>query len=714
MGARLSIVRTETARDPDREWIELRNDGDRAYAARDCTLVVKLTSGHTRRAPIRDPFVLEPGKRLRLITGKAARGAEPGRHYLFRREPLLSGPGDVVRLMHREREVCSMVVAPRSKRQWIKHRPKVSVRLSGDRQPGGRFVAEVALMAKRPVRVNGVTAELRGSQFVRVGAGKSSRSQRHEFLVLSANVVEAGELPEGTTLQRVQFSVPQDAPPSINASGLQVSYTLRVHIDIPWWPDRYALFDVPLEFPRGRAQPNPVVLISSDKGPDGQGPYAELSLASAELAAGNPVAGAVALYNVGKVRYRQVALSLQRRHRVFLGGRDGDYFQRIGYALELPAQQIEGDAIPFSLTLPSKMAPSYEARPLRDMQWSIDWSLVARVEVGWARDLRFEIPLRVVCSDEPQTEHLAAPSIGSQRLATLWANVAERQGMRHVGGHLELETDEGTLTILRQRDGQGHLLLSAELRLARPLGLGLDVHEARGLRRFGGHEVGVPHFDRRHVVRAHDAEQIASLLAPLLTDWPERYRLHGSDEALRLSLPGGGYQRRPLEALAERAKGWLHRLPALRAGVPFPKALREHAESWRELAEQLRGGELDRGAVSVSGRHAGRQISIAVLWTTSGQPEGLRLSALGQPLEDYRLNLDEHSLGLLSKLPSAARERITRIFEQAPKPTQLEVQAQGVHLLHPNDGTPGKPTLERCAALTELLPLLEGQTGPYR
>ncbi|PIE19561.1 MAG: hypothetical protein CSA65_01940 [Proteobacteria bacterium] len=726
MGARLRIEQIEISRNPDREWLELRNRGDRPFIARDCSIVVEPPQGRPRHTRIGDPFVLEPGRTLRLVSGKGDADAPVGRHYLFSREALFSGVGDVVRLMHRQREVCSTTVQPRSKRQWIKHRPKVSVQLSGDRKPGGQIDADISVETKRAVWVNSVSAELRGSYFARVGAGRSSHSKRYEFLRLHADVCGASELPEGLTQQRVQFCVPDEAPPSINASGLQVTYTLQIHIDIPWWPDRYALFDVPIEFPLDHASRDPVVLVSDEKGPYGKGPYAELSLARTEISTGSSLAGAIALYNVENVRYRQVALALQRRHRVVMGHRDSDYFQRIDYTLSLPTEPIEGDAIPFSLTLPSRLAPTYRAASMHDTQWFLDWSLIVRVETAWWRDLRFDIPLKVVCGDEQRPpEQLAAPSIGSKRLAELWASVAERQRLQLQDGHLELETDHGTLTVQRQRDDEDHLLLTAELRLAQPLGLGLDVQEAHGLRRFGGHDLGVPSFDRRHLVRGHDAEQILYLLAPLISDWPERYRLNASDEALRLSIPGGGYQRGPLEALCQRARTWLERIPEQRRSVPFPKALRDRAGWWHQLEGRLGSGKLDRGAVCVSGRQGGREVSLAVSWSESGKPRGLRLTVQGQPLEDYQLSFEGGSLGRLSRLPGAARERIARLLAGLCGPARLLIDSRGVHLYHPDEPEleaaghargegSCERALDRCAALGELLPFLEGQSGPYR
>jgi hypothetical protein len=104
------------------EWLLLENTGPNVINAQGCALTVaRRAADRARPLGTLDPgFVLKPNEKIRLVTGtpsKKAHGTPPEdkevrNYHLFLREPVLSGPGIVVRVAMKQLELAKAVFAP--------------------------------------------------------------------------------------------------------------------------------------------------------------------------------------------------------------------------------------------------------------------------------------------------------------------------------------------------------------------------------------------------------------------------------------------------------------------------------------------------------------------------------------------------------------------------------------------------------------------------
>jgi len=97
------------------EWILLVNEGEGPFNTEGCSITTQRGKGRPSVAsPLKAGLILQPGERVRLVTGSSGRGShgaapeEEGvrNFYLFLKAPYLDKPGLVVRLMNRQHEVC--------------------------------------------------------------------------------------------------------------------------------------------------------------------------------------------------------------------------------------------------------------------------------------------------------------------------------------------------------------------------------------------------------------------------------------------------------------------------------------------------------------------------------------------------------------------------------------------------------------------------------
>ena len=105
------------------EWMVLENTGPAPVTAHGCSLsVAKNAKERPKILGTIDPgFVLRPGDQIRLVTGtasKKAQGTPPTEterlknYHLFLKEPMLRGPGNVVRLSLKQLELARGTFKP--------------------------------------------------------------------------------------------------------------------------------------------------------------------------------------------------------------------------------------------------------------------------------------------------------------------------------------------------------------------------------------------------------------------------------------------------------------------------------------------------------------------------------------------------------------------------------------------------------------------------
>jgi hypothetical protein len=98
------------------EWIVLENTGAQPVSAQGCSVTTaRSAQNHAKILGTLDPgFTLKPGEKIRLVTGTASKKAEgkaPAEegalknYHLFLKEPVITGPGAIVRIMLKQLEL---------------------------------------------------------------------------------------------------------------------------------------------------------------------------------------------------------------------------------------------------------------------------------------------------------------------------------------------------------------------------------------------------------------------------------------------------------------------------------------------------------------------------------------------------------------------------------------------------------------------------------
>ena len=411
-------------------------------------------------------------------------------------------------------------------------RPKINLLLPRVIRPGASFEAEVLLDAKSELQLDELKATLTGSE--RVSTGESGA--KLEVLAMYATLGKEITLPRGRSVYRCRFALPQDLPASYQGKRCTIDYMMQVHAAVPWWLDRKEQFVVKLQPPRGDEHstiddPGPSLHSSHPQGAASEEPQVEFSLNTTLLKPSDTLSGSLALFNVESNRYRRVTLSLVANEQ--LRNADGGALNaaeasRYSLRFDLRAPQ-EGAASSWRMKAPETLAPSFQSALC-----SLSWSFEVFVETWWGSDISLMVPLRVAAKDarlRKPSKQRAIPTVGSDRILTIWRAVAKEHELILADHALTKEVGEVAVNVSREHHANLGVFLTG--RLSYPnLNLELDGGERKGLQRFvrEGIDVGDERWGRRHYFAGRDPEQVASFFHALRD--LKRYQLLDIDDEL--------------------------------------------------------------------------------------------------------------------------------------------------------------------------------------
>lgn len=475
----------------------------------------------------------------------------------------------------------------------LKRRPEIKLFAPKVIAAGRRFEVRVVLDCPQALPVDGVEVELLGSG----GWFTSSQYGRHRNTMplsrwVARPVDQRTELPAGVRETTVSFELPPDVAGSFSGRHLSIEWTVQVRVDIPWWPDARATFDMwvvsnpEIEVPRRR------VFASDPAGPQGRKPYVEVSLGTPLLDPGGSLQGRVALSNVDHNDYRALRLSLVAVQSVpGLLSPSTSHEQRARWSV--PLGDVAEDApIDVHLQLPSDLVPGFQTRTL-----SLEWMLEVRVDVAWAADLVLWIPVQV----RPRTLEVSAPiaaplAVGSDRVALVWAEAARRSGFDLRGGELGRQLGDARLTVRREHRGRKGLRLVAEAAFG-------DLH--LGLR------------SERGRLRCRDAEQSRMLGERTDAQAAECPVEHADDERIVCPLDDSGTRVEAVAGLAERLLALAQAFAEVRQDLPPPRDMADAVPEFRAAARRL-GAELDVASMDVRGVRDEIPFSLQTRWDDDG------------------------------------------------------------------------------------------------
>lgn len=458
----------------------------------------------------------------------------------------------------------------------FKRRPEIRVFAPRAVATGRSFEVSVVLdcPAKVPVDAVHVTFEARVT-VAETGAVVP-------LLAARVSPCSGRELAAGTHHLRARFSLPADAPGSYDGASLRVDYVIGVHVDIPWWPDaRRSFTQWVVAAPPSRRARTPRVWVSNLDGPRLARPYLEASLASPVARPGGDLRGSVAFAHTDRFEYRGLRFELVAIEGLGPAKAPTSRHTRVLRTWRMPLTDVhEQRPSLFVLRLPSQGLVSGIDHARVCVRWSLDIS----ADVPWSRDPSLRIPIEVVTDPVPDDAPVPAPvPVGTERLALIWRDVAERTDMRWHEERLSGEFGAVRVELRRERVTEtAKIQLVARLTPAFDAGLMVDRRRGRRVRGVG-RRLGAR--DPGHLAvlsEGFDAvlRRQASILA--LTD------LEGP--ALRLEAPTAGARQRDVLEVAQAAVALARSLDADLSRMGPPQDLAgEQAARWRAAATAVQG-----------------------------------------------------------------------------------------------------------------------------
>ena len=577
------------------------------------------------------------------------------------------------------------------------HRPEVQLFLPREVRSGDHFELEVRARAKRPVRVGPVTVRVLGSAWLQ------------PILALRAIVYEGGELPAGESRWRCRVELPRDLPPSFHGTRLRIAYRAETHVDIPFWPDREAGFELPV-LPHEQPLPNetPYHFSTRPEGPLGGRPHLEGIVDRRVLAIGDSIAGRVALSNLAAVRYSSLEVALVAFESL-AAEREGAEGQRFVLALPLPL--ADGEPVSFHMRVPT-VTPTFQS-PYGALRWKLVVS--ARHARG---TLEVPIPIELRAADPNATARRlvpALPSIGSARVAKLWARVGAEHGFSLQDGALSWRQRGLAVDVGREHRGREGVVLVARVTWPE-LGLGLRGGPRSALGRLLGslslEGESVPgSFFVDHALESRFAAQGRSALRMLIPGSLGAVKVAElTDAGARLELDGASEDPGSLSRFLAYARALAENAEDLPERVPPPDPLVQAMPAWEAWAATLAEAQLDRVMLGLEGVFEGVRVRVGHVMV-AGEDLFASVAVLADaPLDPCFVARDSVDLVAISKLDAEARTLATAVLEAG----DLEVREDHVELrITATVGDPAR--LEGLLRkLARLAARLRRGAGPYR
>lgn len=479
----------------------------------------------------------------------------------------------------------------------VRSRPLVRVLLGrSPLEPGSTFELDVVLTSRSETPTSGVDVVFTSEVYVAIPEGKSFRT-RHQDLARDQRFRwTPGTLAKGEHRQRFQFVLPPAVPPSYDAARgwCRVSYVVDVHVAIPYWIDRFVQFALPVAAPpRMPGASSATITATHPRGQVAGELYVEAALDVTQLVPGEELRGEISFANTSTKRIRRVELAFVAAEAIREPTGAHNVIARYAATLVSGAPP-EGETLPFRIALPANIWPSFHAG-----MFQLRWSFEVRVDVVLGNDVVLTVPIEVVRPppgvELPPRSHRMLP-VGRQRLARLWAIVAQRVGMSYDESE-GMTASRGPVSLVLAREVfQGTLGIIANYRYPH---LGLDVRlgergffDALARRRYTNRAA----LDR-FTVLGREAPQLDAFFDDELAAWLAALeRIELDDDGARVHVAGTASSAAALEAVARSSLHLLDLLARAVARVPAPAAMAPFETAWRDFAAQV-GGRFEPGRV---------------------------------------------------------------------------------------------------------------------
>lgn len=602
-------------------------------------------------------------------------------------------------------------------------RTRPLVRLLVDRpliESGSSFDVDVLLRSRSDTPTDYVDVTLTADVAVAIPQGKTVATRTAAIMPPQSFRWTPGRLAPGEHRQRVRFSVPPSAPPSYRAAGgwCRVAYVVEVHVAIPLWIDRRAHFAIDVAATPRMPEGGTALVATHAQGPTAGQMYIEASLDATELHSGEDLLGEVSFANVSTRRIRRVIVAIVGHEHTREPLRAANVIVK-HLAVLVSGPPPEGESLPFRLALPTTLWPSFDAR-----LFALRWQFEIRADVVLGTDVVLTIPLTIVRLvpgvEPPPRSHRAVP-VGRQRLARVWAIVAQRIAAAEqrpidealsfddVAGSMMASRGQIAMSIAREVH-EGTLGTVASYRFPH---LGLDLHlGARGLLDplavRGRYEPRAKAMRSRFTIVGRERAQLDAFFDDeLLACLAEATSVELDDDLAQVRVAGSASSASTLETVVRSALHVLDLFAAAARRVPPPELMKGFENAWRDFATQT-GGRFEAGRTWIhDAARGGFRFEVGTVWEPHGTtPTGTIVRVFIEPALSSSPSVEDASLSAL------AREELKLLFATEGFHASESEMAVFIRETVPD---PAK-LLVHVDAIASVLRALRGSTaaGPFR
>lgn len=472
--------------------------------------------------------------------------------------------------------------------------------------------------------------------------GKTTvRKYHRRATVQLVHQVPAGELGAGIFKHIVDFNLPADIPPTFKSEYSSIVYELKVHVHIPWWPDRHETYVVPIRIaPRSTAEASPRAFTSAQSDNRGEDPIIELSVEDNVLPPGGNLGGAIAFTGLGNKRLRSVELALSCIESPLVESKVGPAEVERRKWKVFEGTPEEGVAIPFRIAIPQEIIPTFQSAFIR-----VDYALEVVGIVAFGADMVLRAPISVQRLRKQPQRSAALPLVGKMRHLSVWRSAVDKLKTAKLQviefnpeqASLVLDVDGIRINVVEEHREKLGPCLVAELNYP-SMGLGLRLCE----RKWTDFGAKIPGMDRelskRFTAQARDAKQVTGLLGSTLRKVVDVFDEAALDDELSVVVQKGGvYQVSGLERFISRVQALAIFLMRAMKKLPAPAALAEYLPAYQQFAME-RGAKLCVGDLSLSGIFSGGStLSLSHVFEGAIPRESLLLAPLPPAQEEKGL-----------------------------------------------------------------------------
>jgi len=426
------------------------------------------------------------------------------------------------------------------------------------------------------------------------GSGKNRTVKRRELFVGPLHFDFPGDaaLPRGTHRYPFAIDVPPWLPPSLSGSDCAIEHRIEVRLAVDWAIDPKLVVVPHVVLPPAQATRAPLTIRS----PAGlhEEIVVEISLASTVRAQDEPLSGTVALRSGHGARFDAIVLSLRSIASIVMGR--GDRRTGGGISIRVPADALRsGDGVPFVFPPDAAGVAGGLLPTFRTGAIDHDVVLAVTVDIPWAIDPSYEIPLTVLPSGSRVVGEAGTGPVGGERLRQIAAAIAAATGLAPGRAPVFVEGAVGPATVrVLDRPAEGRL--GADVEIAFPaVDLGIELRPLGMLEGFRRSPLLPAALEARYLLRldpreggrpAIDEAAARAFVDVALGGFGPNDELAFDDGHLRAHFATGDDGTKRMVEIAELAVTRARAIVDGISALPSPRGLEASRPAWQAAAAE--------------------------------------------------------------------------------------------------------------------------------